>query len=84
MIQIQTWDFKPRTCTVKKQECQITSDLIVFQFSLLVSQEYPVKPARHLQEYEFTALVQVPPFWHGLLSHSFISGGRDKFMSEVR
>ena len=38
-----------------------------------VWQVVPVYPAWHRHEYMLMALMQVPPFWQGLESHSLIS-----------
>lgn len=38
-----------------------------------VSQSCPVHPAEQSQEYEPSLLMQVPLFWHGDTSHSFLS-----------
>ena len=41
---------------------------------LLISHKFPVHPAGHWQVTLLILSVHWPPFWHGLLEHSSISG----------
>ena len=43
------------------------------KLNLLVSQDLPLKPGAHAQLRPFIKSVHVPPFRHGLISHSLIS-----------
>ena len=45
-------------------------------WSSLLSQCSPLIPGRHVHVYSATPSLQVPPFWHGLLAHSFVSSKR--------
>jgi len=44
------------------------------RYDLPVSQSLPVYPVPQVQVYVFSWSVQVPPFLHGWLAHSSISG----------
>ena len=48
---------------------------------LPVSQLSPAYPGTQLQEYELMPSTQVPPFWHGLGTHSSMSAGRISILS---
>lgn len=50
-------------CNKKKTE-QTQKDVLLF---------LPLKPFLQVHLYPFTRLSQVPPFWHGLERHSFLS-----------
>ena len=46
---------------------------IYMNYCLLVSQSFPLNPTGHSHEKVLIPSIQVPLFWQGLLSHSFMS-----------